>query len=76
MTDQARRKGRLRVGMDADITVFDADSIIDTATFEDDLSYSVGVMHVLVNGEFVVRGGEGVAGARPGRALVGRRAGR
>ena len=76
MTDQARRKGRMRVGMDADITVFDADGIIDTATFQDDLSYSVGVMHVLVNGEFVVRGGENVAGARPGRALVGRKAGR
>ena len=72
MTGQARRKGRLRPGMDADITVFDPDSIIDTATFEDDLSYSVGVVHVLVGGEFVVRGGENVAGATPGRALVGR----
>ena len=76
MTDQARRKGRVQVGMDADITVFDPDSIIDTATFEDDLSYSVGVMHVLVHGEFVVRDGENVDGAMPGRALVGRKASR
>ena len=73
MTDQARRKGRLRPGMDADITVFDPDSIIDTATFEDDLSHSVGVVHVLVGGEFVVREGRNVAGAMPGRALVGRK---
>ncbi len=73
MTDQARRKGRVQVGMDADITVFDPDSIIDTATFEDDLSYSVGVVHVLVNGEFVVRDGENVDGAMPGQALVGRK---
>lgn len=73
MTDQARRKGRVQVGMDADITVFDADGIIDTATFEDDLSFSVGVMNVLVNGEFVVRDGETVAGAMPGRAVVGRK---
>ena len=73
MTDQAGRKGRLQAGMDADITVFDPDSIIDTATFEDDLSPSVGVAHVLVGGEFVVRNGENVAGATPGRALVGRK---
>ena len=72
MTDQAARKGRLQVAMDADITVFDPESIIDTATFEDNLSYSVGVVHVLVNGEFVVRDSENVDGAMPGRAIVGR----
>ena len=72
MTGQAKRKGRLQAGMDADITVFDPDSIIDTATFEDDLSHSVGVVHLLVGGEFVVRGGENVPGATPGRALVGK----
>ena len=75
MTDQARRKGRLRPGMDADITVFDPDGIIDTATFEDDLSHSVGAVHVLVGGEFVVRDGRNVPGATPGRALLGRKAG-
>ena len=75
MTDQARRKGRLRPGMDADITVFDPDRIIDTATFEDDLSHSVGAVHVLVGGEFVVRDGRNVPGATPGRALLGRKAG-
>ncbi len=72
MTDQARRKGRIRQGADADITVFDSERIIDTATFEDDLSYSEGVVHVLVNGEFVVRDGENVEGATPGRAIIGR----
>lgn len=72
MTDQAARKGRLQPGMDADITVFDPDSIIDTATFEESLTYSVGVIHVLVNGEFVVRDSENVDGAMPGRAIVGR----
>ena len=72
MTDQAGRKGRLQAGMDADVTVFDPARIIDTATFEDDLSHSVGVVHVLVGGEFVVRNGRNVPGATPGRALVGR----
>ncbi|MDE2973354.1 MAG: amidohydrolase family protein [Gemmatimonadota bacterium] len=75
MTGQAGRKGRLRPGMDADITVFDPDGIIDTATFEDDLSHSVGVAHVLVGGAFVVRDGENVPGATPGRALLGRGSG-
>ena len=71
----ARRKGRLQPGADADVAVFDPERIIDTATFEDDLSYSEGVVHVLVNGQFVVRDGALVAGATPGRALVGTIAG-
>ena len=58
--------------MDADITVFDPSRIIDTATFEDDLSFSAGVEHVLVNGQFVVRNGKTVEGVRPGRAVLGR----
>ena len=73
MTDQAKRKGRLQPGMDADITVFDPETIIDTATFEDGLYHSVGVAHVLVGGAFVVRGGKNVPGATPGQALLGRR---
>lgn len=72
MTGQGRRKGRVQAGADADITIFDPDGIMDTATFEDDLSYSEGVMHVLVNGEFVVRDAENVRGAMPGRAIIGR----
>ena len=68
----ARRKGRLQAGADADITVFDPETIRDTATFEDDLSFSRGVVHVLVNGEFVVRDAESVQGATPGRPLLGR----
>ena len=68
----ARRKGRLQPGADADITVFDPDEILDTATFEDDLSFSRGVRHVFVNGEMVVRDGETVAGALPGEPLLGR----
>ncbi len=67
-----RLKGRLQVGCDADITVFDPDRVLDTATFEDDLSFSVGVEHVLVNGTFVVRDGETVQHVFPGRAVLGR----
>jgi len=73
VSPQMRRKGRIQIGSDADVTIFDPARIIDTATFEDDLSYSLGVEHVLVNGEFVVRDGENVEGARPGRPVVGRK---
>jgi N-acyl-D-aspartate/D-glutamate deacylase len=45
-----KKKGRLRVGADADITVFDPSRIIDKATFEEPLQYSEGIMFVLVNG--------------------------
>jgi len=69
---QMKRKGRLQLGADADITIFDPAHIIDTAEFEDDLSYSEGVEFVLVNGQFVVRDGALVTGARPGQAVLGR----
>jgi dihydroorotase len=69
---QMKRKGRLQLGADADITIFDPTHIIDTAGFEDDLSYSEGVEFVLVNGEFVVRDGALVGGARPGQPVLGR----
>ena len=69
---QMRNKGRLQVGKDADITVFDPEEIIDTATFEDDLSFSEGVEHVLVNGSFVVRDGRTVEGVRPGQPILGK----
>lgn len=71
VSPQMKRKGRLQIGSDADIAVFDYGSIIDTANFENDLSYSEGMKYVLVNGEFVVWDAELVEGARPGRAVLG-----
>lgn len=67
-----KMKGRIQVGCDADITIFDPNTIIDTATFEKDLSYSIGVEHVLVNGTFVVKNGETVKGVFPGRPVMGK----
>ena len=72
MSDQMRRKGRIQVGADADIVVFDPDTVIDTATFKGGLSFSEGIRHTMVNGVFVVRDGETVEGVAPGRAIVGR----
>jgi dihydroorotase len=64
-----QKKGRIRVGADADLTVFDPETVIDRATFEDSHQFSAGIPFVLVEGEFVVRDGELVPGAFPGRAV-------
>ncbi len=63
-----KNKGRIRVGADADITVFDPERIIDKATFEEPLQYSQGIEFVLVNGVPVVKDGRLVEGVFPGRA--------
>ncbi|MGC1617403.1 MAG: amidohydrolase family protein [Candidatus Acidiferrum sp.] len=61
-------KGRIRVGADADITVFDPERIIDKATYENPLQYSEGIQFVLVNGVPVLKDGQLVGGVFPGRA--------
>lgn len=66
-----RGKGRLQVGADADITVFDPNKITDKATFKG-LAYSEGIPYVLVNGTAVVREGELVEGVFPGKAVMGK----
>jgi N-acyl-D-aspartate/D-glutamate deacylase len=63
-----KSKGRVKVGADADLTIFDANRIIDTATFEKPLQYSQGIQYVLVNGVPVVSDGKLVTGVLPGRA--------
>jgi N-acyl-D-aspartate/D-glutamate deacylase len=70
ITPQMRNKGRIRVGADADITVFDPENVKDTATFEKGLSFSAGIDHVLVNGVPVVRDGKTVPNVFPGRAVI------
>lgn len=67
-----RRKGRIQIGAIADITVFDPDTIIDTATFEEDLTFSEGVTHVVVDGVPVVRDGALLEGVFPGKPLLSR----
>ena len=68
-----RNKGRIRLGADADITLFDPDTVLDRSTYEQGDIPSAGIVHVLVSGTFVVRDGELIEGVFPGRAIKSER---
>lgn len=61
--------GRIRVGANADITVFDAAHIEDKATYDNPAQYAEGIPYVIVNGVPVVKGGQIVSGVFPGIGL-------
>jgi N-acyl-D-aspartate/D-glutamate deacylase len=62
-----RNKGRIKVGADADITVFDPATVIDRSTYQQPALPSVGFRHVLVNGVPVIADGVVRVGTYPGR---------
>lgn len=61
-------RGTISEGHVADLAVFDPDTVIDRATFEDPHQYPAGMPHVMVAGELVVVDGKHT-GARPGKVL-------
>ncbi len=61
-------RGLLAPGMAADMVAFDPLSFAATSTYESGQSLAVGMAHVAVNGQLVLRGGHST-GARPGRGL-------
>jgi N-acyl-D-amino-acid deacylase len=65
-------RGVLQAGAHADITLFNADTIIDTADFQRSTRFAQGIHMVIVNGAPVWVGGE-PTGARPGRLLLNTR---
>jgi len=67
-----RFKGRIQVGADADITIFNPNTIIDKATFEKGLEFSAGIEYVIVNGTFVLMNGKTVTGVTPGQPVFGK----
>ncbi len=68
-------RGLIALGMAADIVVFDPNTIIDRATYDDPALPSEGVKHVFVNGKVALK--DGVAtGNKPGARCCGRRTNR
>lgn len=67
-----KTKGRLSVGADADITIFDPDTVTDRSTYTNPTLPSEGIAYVLVNGVPVVEDGEFVPDTRSGRAVRAR----
>ena len=65
---QIKKKGRIQVGCDADILVFDFESIQDKADFVNPNQVSIGQKHVVVNGVPVIENGQRV-NVRPGRPV-------
>ena len=63
-------RGRIAVGLPADVIVFDYENLTDRATFAEPNKLSTGVRHVVVNGRQVLDDGE-FTGKRPGRVLRG-----
>lgn len=66
-----KNKGRIRMGADADITIFDPDEVIDQATYEEPAKYSNGIHYVLVNGIIVVNNGHLQDNLFPGKSVRG-----
>jgi len=64
-----KNKGRIRVGADADLTIFDLRSITDKSTFQDPAQYAEGIRFVLVNGVLIVKDGGLQSDVHPGRAV-------
>jgi dihydroorotase len=64
-----KQKGRLQVGADADLILFDPAQVSERARYLDAKEYSKGILYVLVNGQLVVRRGALVSGVFPGQPV-------
>ena len=68
-TPQMAAKGRLKVGADADILVFDLDKVEDRATYVEPALTSAGMSYVIVNGTPIIENGVLDTKARPGKPV-------
>ena len=70
MAPSFARKGRIQLGMDADIVAFDPNRVQDQASYEDPNQPSMGMQYVLVNGTPIVQRGKLVDGVYPGLRIT------
>jgi N-acyl-D-glutamate deacylase len=68
-TLQFKKKGRIQVGADADIIVFDPETVAEQATFQEPCQTTAGMKHVLVNGTFLIRDEQLDTEAFPGKPV-------
>jgi len=66
---QMAKKGRMQVGMDADITIFDPETVTDNSTPSQGGLPTTGIPHVMVNGTIVVKDSKVLKGVYPGQAI-------
>jgi N-acyl-D-aspartate/D-glutamate deacylase len=69
-TTSGRAKGRLQEGADADIVMFDPQTISDRSSYQSPMEPSVGVQYLVVGGTVVIDQGKLVSNVFPGRAIV------
>jgi N-acyl-D-glutamate deacylase len=68
-TPMMHKKGRIQVGADADIIVFDPETVADKATFKESCQTSAGMKHVMVNGTLLIRDEQLDTDAFPGKPV-------
>lgn len=66
---QMAHKGRMQVGADADITIFDAATVTDNSTIQAGGLPSTGIPYVVVNGTIVVKNSKVLQAVFPGTAV-------
>lgn len=67
-----RFKGRIQVGADADITVFNPNTVIDRSTFDKGLAFSEGIEYVIVNGVIALKNGKTAGNTFAGQPVFGK----